>query len=386
MNRLCRLIASVGFATLLISACAPGAGPEAPTAPAPKPAAPAKTGWEAKWDTLVAGAKKEGKVSVYAIWRAEERVALSRAFNERFGIEAEFMPFTRGAEMLARVQGEKRAGLRIADVFGAGGPTLVATMRPEGLLGSIEPLLVLPEVLDPGVWGGKFPFYDGQKTTVGMVSVVQRSVFYNNEAIREGELTSFKDLLKPQYKGKIVMNDPTVTGGGNAMFTHLARRVWNVEEASDFLRRLVKDQEAVIVRDARQQVEWVARGKYSLGLGENTDSVMEFMLLGAPLSRALFKETMYSSPQAGAMSVPWNFAHPNAAAVFVNWLLTKEGQTVFSRSWKVPSARQDVPTEGIHPALTLRPGEKIVLASEEFALMQGEMLEVAKKIIQEAGK
>ncbi|MBI4331311.1 MAG: extracellular solute-binding protein [Chloroflexi bacterium] len=383
------LIAFLAAAMLVLAACSPAATEGPAKAPAPASSAAtvaARPAWEQKWESTLAAARKEGKLSVYALWRPTVRTALAQAFNEKFGVEAEFTPFARGAELLAKVQAEKRAGLNLADVFGAGGPTLVATMKPEGVLGQLEPLIILPEVLDPGGWmAGSLRFYDTGKTAIGLISVVER-LFYNTEAVKEGEISSFKDLLKPQYKGKIVINDPTVTGGGNAMFTHLARRVWSVEEASDYLRRLVRDQESVVTRDNRHAVEWVARGKNTIGFGDNTDIVLEFINLGAPVARARVSEALPSSPQAGSMGVPSTPAHPNATAVFVNWILSREGQAVFSKSWGVPSVRSDVPTEGIHPALITRPGEKVELASEEFALMQGEMLEVAKKVLLEAQK
>ena len=53
---------------------------------------------------------------------------------------------------MVRVQKEKQAGLNAVDVIGGGYGTLVASMKPAGLLGSLKPLLTLPEVLDPKVW------------------------------------------------------------------------------------------------------------------------------------------------------------------------------------------------------------------------------------------
>ncbi len=389
MRRLCCSMMVFVLGGLAALSCGQGQGPGAAvssTVAATKVALSPKAGWEGKWEGILASARKEGVVSIYSGWGPATRTALMQAFKEKYGINAEFTAFGRGAEVLARVQTEKRAGLYISDVFGVGGITLVATMKPEGLLGPMETLIILPEVLDPRVWlGDKFPWYDKDKLVIGMVSSLNRGIIYNNTMIKEGELASYEDLLKPQYKGKIVLADPSVAGGGNAIFT-LLTRAWNVERTGQFLTRLLKEQEAVMTRDPRQQVEWVARGKYAIAFGLSPDIVADFMSAGSPISQGYPKEGIVSSPAAGSMAVPTVSAHPNAAIVFVNWLLTKEGQAVFSKSWGSPSVRVDVPAGTFDPSFMARPGEKIEFASEEFAILQGDMVEVARKVVEQANR
>ncbi len=190
-----------------------------------------------KWETTLANAKKEGKVLVYTIWAAKTRTLLTQAFKDKYGIELEFTPFARGSDLLARYQAEKRAGLLTADVFGVGANSFINMIKPEGLLGPIEPLLILPEVTDPKGWtGGKFPFIDRDRQVIGMIAAIQRHLDYNINMVKEGEISGYKDLLKPQYKGKIAMADPSMTGTALAMFSHMAHDLWTVEEASQWLR------------------------------------------------------------------------------------------------------------------------------------------------------
>ncbi len=362
-------------------------GPAERATAAPTRTAPSsKDGWEGKWEGILTSARKEGVVSIYSGWGPATRTALTQAFKDKYSISAEFTAFGRGAEMFARVQSERRAGLTVADVFGTAASVLVANMKPEGLLGPLEPVIMLPEVLDTRAWfGGKFPYYDKDRRAIGMVSSLNRGLLFNSNVIKDGEIASFRDLLKPQYKGKIVLLDPSVTGGGNATFT-LLTRAWSVDEASDFLRRLIKDQEAVMTRDSRQQVEWVARGKYGVAFGLSPDIIADFLSTGAPIVQGYPVEGVVSSPAQGGLGVPAASPHPNASVVFVNWLLTKEGQTVFSTSWGSPSVRVDVPAGGFHPSFMPKPGEKIEFGSEDFAILQGEMVEVARKVIEQANK
>ncbi|MBI4334304.1 MAG: extracellular solute-binding protein [Chloroflexi bacterium] len=220
---------------------------------------------------------------------------------------------------------------------------------------------------------------------IGMISSVQRQISYNTDMIKEGEITAYKDLLKPQYKGKIAMADPTLTGTANALFSHLALQLWNLDEASDYLRRLLRDQETVIQREHRIVVEWVARGKYPVGLSGQQETVAEFLKMGAPMTVVVQKEGHAVDVAAGALGLPRVSPHPNAAAVFVNWILTREGQTLFAiKGYGSPSRRLDVSTEGIHPLFVPRPGEKLFDSDEDNIAARGKMMDVARKIIEES--
>lgn len=70
------------------------------------------------------------------------------------------------------------------------------------------------------------------------------------------------------------------------------------------------------------------------------------------------KEGTVITTGIGAISLINRAAHPNAAKLFINWFLSKEGQTLYSRAYNSHSARVDVPTEGIDPATLRVAGEK----------------------------
>ena len=78
--------------------------------------------------------------------------------------------------------------------------------------------------------------------------------------------------------------------------------------------------------------------------------------------------------------------HPNATKLFINWLLTKEGQTVLAQSYGNPSMRLDVPTEGINQVFLKQPGEKLIMETEESINFKGQMLTISNQVIQEALK
>ncbi|MBI4333558.1 MAG: hypothetical protein HY673_20030 [Chloroflexi bacterium] len=79
-------------------------------------------------------------------------------------------------------------------------------------------------------------------------------------------------------------------------------------------------------------------------------------------------------------------AHPNAGLVFLNWLLTKEGQSVMARGFGFPSTRADASTEGINPVYLFQPGEKLFFNDERYVAAFGEWTGLSKQIIEAASK
>ncbi|MBI4333820.1 MAG: extracellular solute-binding protein [Chloroflexi bacterium] len=388
MKRMILLSALLPLLLWSLPSCAPAAPPVAEVKAPAKPAAPApKTGWEAEWAEVLAKAKNEGTVSVSTTWKPEMTQAVAKAFRDKHGIDVEFSLAGRGAEQVAKIKAEQRAGLFMVDFFGGGSTTALNLLKPEGLLGSLEALLILPEVKDPKAWlGGGLPFLDKEKQFMALLAQKQIHIIYNTDQIRKGELETYRDALRPQYKGKITINDPSVTGAGASFMTHLAHVIWTVDEAREYLKQLVRDQQAVIQRDNRLAVETVARGKFAVGLGVDQQNLSDFLRMGAPLDGVYIKGPISVSPGSGGISAANKLAHPNAARVFLNWLLSKEGLTAFSGGAGTVSGRTDVTVEGVHPLYQFRPGEELSMQTEEKAIQMGEMIGVAKQAIEEALK
>jgi len=335
---------------------------------------------ENQWEKTVAEGKKEGKVMVYTIIGSASRQALSAAFEKRYGIQLEFWSGARGAEITQRLLTERQAGLYLADAVIAGTTDLIPDLKPKGLLQPLDSFLILPEAMDAKAWrGGQLPFLDKQHTAVGMLVQYLRHLIRNTDLVKEGEITSYKDLLKPQWKGKAVLRDPTTTGNANTWITFLALKVWGLEPTKEFLRQFAQTDPAIL-RDTRLQVEWVARGKYPLGIATRMENTDEFVRKGAPIAWVRVAEGGLISAGSSSLGIINRPAHPNAVKVFLNWLLTREGQTVLAKAYGYPSGRSDVSTEGIDTSGLPTPGEKFYLDDEENILAKSNMLVVGKEI------
>lgn len=348
--------------------------PEKSTGIAPS-TAPAKMSWEQEWEKTVALAKKEGKVALYSTAGADVRQALTKGLKDKYGIELEFVA-GKGEELAEKLFTERRAGLYLADTYMAGITTQTNTLKPAGLLEIADSFFILPEVRDQNAWlGGELPFVDKEHRIIGFRASPHKFFNINTTLVKEGEIKSCFDLLAPKWKGKIVINHPLVAGTGQTGLAMIATRILSW----DWVRDLAK-QEPVIIKDQRLQVEWVARGKYPVGLGLKDDIAGEFVRAGTPLKRFSPSEGSYVTSGAGSCSLIAKPAHPNAQKVFINWLLSKEGQLVYSKANGTGSKRVDMPTDHLGPDEFKEPGIRYLPEDEEFYAAKPQFEKVLEEI------
>lgn len=365
----------------LIIACTKKEGTEvkiaSPEILSPETSVSAKQSWEKEWEKTMAIAKKEGKISIYAT--SEIRAAFT-PFMQKYGIATEVV-IGKGAEISARLINERRAGIFATDVYVGGVTTLITTIKPSGMLGLLHKTLLLPEVIDETKWlGGRVPFMDKERYIVSFVVGLGPKYVANSELVRPGDLKSYMDILNPKWKGKIILNDPTSAGAGLLWFGFMMRNILGVEKGKEYMINLVR-QEPVISRDQRQQMEWLAQGKYAILIAPQRELVAQFQQIGAPIMPLEFwGEVSPITPGSGNLALLNRAPHPDAAQVFINWLLSKEGQASFMKEYGFPSARLDVPTEGIDPLFIPDPKREYFMTTEEFYVGQDDMQKLAIEI------
>ncbi|HLY66407.1 MAG TPA: substrate-binding domain-containing protein, partial [Chloroflexota bacterium] len=161
-------------------------------------------------------------------------------------------------------------------------------------------------------------------------------------------------LWDPAYKGKITSFDPRIPSVGTLVASGVL-----VSKGEDKLRSLYGDQQPVLTQDRRQLAEWLVRGQYPLALGEDQTALKDLSNGGVDVSQVkpLIDDdpasAMYSVA-TGAIGLVNKAPHPNATKLFLNWLLSQEGQNVYSKATTLNSLRTDV-TQPLPPELTLDP-------------------------------
>lgn len=325
----------------------------------PIPVEPSKETWQNQWEKVVSQAKKEGKVVILGAVSGETTTALGKAFKEKYGIGAEFLSGT-GSEMAQKIITERKAGLFLVDVFLGGANSGVSILKPAGVFDPLEPALILPEVADPKMWLFGFDFVDRDRTMLPYLSYAVPPLVINTNLVKPEEIKVYRDLLQPKWKGKIVMQDPSVPGTAGVWFGVVSEFIMGL----DYLRELAK-QEPLVTRDRRLQVEWLALGKYHIAIAPQSDITGNFIKEGAPIKKHTTQEGTFRSAGSGFIALINQAPRPGAARLFINWMLGREAQIVYSQQTLLPSARVDVPKNWVDQDSVIQPGVKYYEVDKE---------------------
>ena len=335
--------------------------------------------WKTKWDKVLTDAKKEGKVAVAGPPGTAYREVM-RGFEKKYPeITLEFQSFT-PANFTARFSKERQAGQYLWDLYVTGPTGFDISAKKSGDLDPIRPLFILPEVLDEKAWFGGFDkaFLDSEKKYIfAFQAQITPQVLINREFVLEKDLNSIKGLLDPKWKGKIAINDPRVDGAGNGRIA-----LWAGQLGEEFVRALLK-QDLTLTRDDRQLADWLARGKFPIAIGVNDTDIAELQKLGVgakvePLGGKL-AEAWRLSTGWGAARLVNKAPHINAATVYVNWLLSKEGQAAWASTVSRPSRRVDVPrVAGMSPETGI---DYFDIDREERVPLRDKAQEISKSVL-----
>jgi len=318
--------------------------------------------WQVEWEKTIQAAHREGEVTIYGQARHPVSAAI-RAFDQVYPkIRLNFLGGT-GAQLGVRVMAEKRAGKHLVDIAIGGAGTQVEVYARAGLLEPMSAAFILPEVADPSLWWGKKQHYaDPENRAVFMIVGNASSSIgaYNTGLVKPGEIQSWWDLLQPKWKGKIVMTDAKSAGNiGTWRYLY-----YSPDLGPKFIRRLLADMDVMFSVDERQMMDWLGTGKASVHLlakGANIDKAKE---QGLPVEE-LSSQKEGGSISTGSNHLSWfkNAPHPNAARLYINWVLSREGQLTWQKITKDNSLRADISKETVLPENILREGANYIMTS-----------------------
>ena len=370
-----RLAVIVAAMALFLAACGaeptatPTLGPTAAPLPqsTPTPTPDAATRFQAEWDALITAAKDEGSLTV-AFGGGTSRWfrPIAEFFGEKFGIDV-VITVGGGSAQVNRLLAEQNAGRYLVDSLHVG-PTSSGRLIPAGRAHPIADLFIHPEVTDKSLWyEGKHYYSDPeQKFNFAFAADADpqnMGMRYNTDLVTQediGAMNSVFDFLDPKWKGKIVSRVPVAGGSIGRYYTAYVHPDIGPSWIDGFLS---PELDVTFLSDNTQIVNGVAKGKFAMGIamgasGRDLDALES---LGAPVKRLVkeFKEGGELSASGGLhhITVPINQPHPNAAKLWVNWWLSKEGQTAIltmSTAEVAPTLRVDVPEWGTTTEYTRR--------------------------------
>ncbi|MFN4283089.1 MAG: ABC transporter substrate-binding protein [Alphaproteobacteria bacterium] len=277
------------------------------------------------WEAVLQKAKQEGLVVVHGAPGQRYAAVLRDAFQKRYPeIKVEFSGAA-NRTAIPRLLRERQAGIFNQDVW-TSGSSAISQLMPAKALQPLAPFL-RKETMDDKNWIGGFAagFTDNEeKYFYSFDGTVQNPIHVNWDFVKKDQIKSVQDLLKPEFANKIVWDDPRRGGSGNgASLTMLE----NFGET--FLRQLYS-QKSVYTTNRRQAAEWLVRGRYPIAIGLDAAEMEVFEQQGLGKNVEALGSSFYKveqlSPGFGSVGIIDRAPRPHAAAVYVNWLLSQEGQ------------------------------------------------------------
>jgi len=236
----------------------------------------------AGWDKLVAAANAEGAVSIYGPPSTENYTALVTRFEHSYpGIKVALTP---GYDVGTRIMAERAAGRYIPDIYVLGSSTPLRTLKPAGALVPLEPLIVLPEILNKSAWfQNELWWTDAQKpyTNIVFSGVMIPPAYYNTTLAKASDFKSYWDLTNKKWRGKVVSNDIRVPGPGGVparfIYKHAGLGPRWFESFFDGL-------DVPLASDQRQLVDWLAQGRYAISAFIDEDVAQTAIDQGLPIA------------------------------------------------------------------------------------------------------
>lgn len=357
------------------AATAPTQPPAIPVTPgtAKKPLVP---NFEREWARLAAAAKQEGKLIVnFGRSGARDYGSFFKAFEEKFGIKVTVGRGS-GRDQIDRTLAERAGGIFKMDVLATGLSSLLQRMVPSGALEPMENLLFHPEVVDKSLWrDGVHRHADKEQRLIflmaGRTDATELAI--NTKLLKPDSIKSYRELLDPKWRGKIVtwhpVLQPIAEAGMGSIF-------YSKELGPEWFRRFYTEQKPFLVTEDRMFQDALLAGSHPIGVFTgpmkaaidrlDKDGFPVAIVIGTPGEGLQAEAPGIDIGGGGAITVLKRPANPNAQKLFINWLLGREGQWLLQAvRGEYQSFRADISNENVLPHFRLpKKGPLLVEAAD----------------------
>jgi len=273
-------------------------------------------------ERILEGAKREGHLVLYTGMDTDEANLYAKEFTKQYPfIKAEIFRSS-GEKVQTRFLVEHRANIHNADIFQTS-IVQVYQLKNAGLLSKY-----VSE--ESHVYPGSFKDAQGYWTAFYLIPYV---IGYNTRLVAAKDApTSYDDLLQPKWKGEIGLESEEYQ-----WFYHLLQ-IMGKEKGFEYMRKLA-GQNLQMRTGHSLLADLVAAGEMKLAVVVYANRVERMKNSGAPVDWVRFKGPTITV--LNAISIPEKAPHPNAAKLFVDFVLSKDGQSLLRGLRRIP-ARPDV--------------------------------------------
>jgi len=324
-------------------------------AAAPQPSA----NFETEWAKLIAAAQQEGTLSIASGGAPSRQYRpVVDVFSKKFNIKVE-VSTGNATDTVNRVLAERKAGKFTVDVALISSRENQQRLVPSDSLVPLTSLLFHPDVLDMSAWYKKRHMYADKFGKFALIYHAgledQYEAWYNTDKIKEAEIATLAkqtDIFDPKWKGKIAgqgMGDPSG-------IRQMIDSYFEPDRGPEWVRRYMTTTGVTFTDDRRILETWLVNGRFPVHyIATGTEDYIALARKGLPIKpHYIIKKVgvLRASGSGCCISAFANAPHANAAKLFINWFLTKEGQT--ATHTLIPnldraSLRNDVPFGEVLP-------------------------------------
>jgi iron(III) transport system substrate-binding protein len=292
---------------------------------------------------LLEKAKQEGTVSIYTSLATKESTPLAQAFEKKYGIKVELWRAT-SDKVVQRAVTEGQARRHVFDVVETNGPEVEMLAREKLLSEFFSPYLadLPPNAVAPNrLWvTDRLNFF---------------VVAYNTNKYKREDLPKhYEGFLEPKWKGQIGLEATDAEWMATIIKKLGTERGMKLFERLSAMRPDVRKSHILLA-------EMVGAGEVPVALTVYNSEVESLKRRGGPMDWAPV-EPVVGRPQG--IAVARDAPHPHAALLFVDFVLSPEGQELFNAMGRVPSSLKvkstlnNFPYTMVDPATVLDESEK----------------------------
>ena len=270
---------------------------------------------------IIEAAKQEGKVSYYTTMTLSQSKKVVDRFQQKYPFIQPELFRGGGDEVLNRIQNEARGNFYAWDVVSTRGDSVLTLMDSKLITPYRSPeskFIDRDMVDDDGYWTAYYvnPYVLG----------------YNTNLVKKEDVPkTYEQLLDPKWKGRKISIDDSAYG----LLAGLIR-AWGKEKAVDYFKKLAA-QEPVVMRGNTNRVQLAMAGEYPLIIAY-APTLQRETSLGHPMDWVPLEPVPV---QVNPMMLAAKAPHPNAGKLFMDFLLSKEGQKMLVGFRRIP-VREDV--------------------------------------------
>ena len=284
------------------------------------------TGCSDMQQTSVSSGDDADKVVVYCPHPLSFINPLVDAFEQESGIQVEVVTAGTG-ELLKRVESEQ--GNPRGDIFWGG---MLSTMETKAAL--FEPYTSVNESHVQAVFKNE----EGAMTRFTDIPSV---IMVNTNQVGNIRVEGYADLLNPALKGRIAMADPAKS---SSSYAHLINMLYamgkgNPDQGWDYVEKFCRNLDGKLLSGSSAVYKGVADGEYAVGCTFEEGGA-KYVADGAPVKLVYMKEGVISKPDG--IYIIKNAKHMENAKKFIDFVTSKEAQTLITQKLHRRSVRDDV--------------------------------------------